>query len=71
MNKHEILKAAKRYSDVAFCQGYEAKTQNIPKDANGELAQMTEALDRINAFQDLINVLNEQDNSPIIFEQVI
>lgn len=65
INKLAILQAVQRYGDLAFIQGYRGSEKGMAIDARSELAAMPEAQNRINAFMDVVNTVNAQDDSPI------
>ncbi len=63
LKNKKILETAHRYSNWAFCQGYEAAMQGIDKDDRVRLRQMPEAFERITEFQNLVNALEESGNN--------
>lgn len=61
MMNNKILEIAQKHGDLAFCQGYEAALQGIPKEDRATLSQMPEALKRLEQFGKLLNVINDND----------
>jgi hypothetical protein len=67
INKLAILEAVQKYGDLAFIQGYRGSEQGIAIDARSKLAGMREAQNRLDAFMDVLKIVDAQDDS-LIFE---